>query len=518
MWPPGTPRAPRPLGGAIPPGAMAPTEAVDPLPAGIVPMPDLSPPTGIDVSSRGRRSGLRGLMGRLVDTRGKKILLSVGLGLLVLLVGLGLLGRYRASRRPRPAPKPQPQNLEAIYARGKALMKARKWAEARQVFEQLAAQDPTNSFVRTRLKEIEQNEEAARTLARAKDKLRQGDVLGAGVLAELVPKESVYYEEAQQLVRKAKVERVSKLLAEARALKDKGLEDLAREKVASALKILPDHRPALELRHELGGPPPEEASAPREASGTEPAEESERGEGEGAPLARQGTARPVAPAPRGRPRARPRPRGGVGRPFRRAGGSRGQFLAFYKARNWSAAAAELRRLAAAQRGARARRTKALEAKVRAMAAAFQKAERQKASNSLAAMSAYQKALRLDRAISGGVHGAYIKRQLAKVARAAAGSAFSAGRYAQAYRAAQVARKYGGNSAAVARIMAQLERKAKEIFFKGYVLRDKNLAKAKSYWRLVLRMVPSSSQWYKKANTYLRTYGRPRPASDSTDEL
>ncbi len=498
---------------------MAPTEAVDPLPAGIVPMPDLSPPTGIAVGAAGaQRSGLRGLLGRLVDTRGKKILLLTGLGCLLLLVVLGIVGKYRAGRRSRPVARKETQNLEALYARGKALMKARKWTEAREVFERVAAQDPTNSFVRTRLREIEQNEEASRTLARAQEKLRQGDVLGAGVLAELVPKESVYLEAARQLVRKAKVLRASKLLEEARALKAKGLEDLAREKVTAALKILPDYRPALVLRHELGGPAPEQGASTEEGSPKEVSERAGGAEGGSSIAPRQAVA-VTRPRPRAQGSARPaRPGGGARHAFRRVGGSKGQYLAFYRARNWSAAAAELRRLALSQRGVRARRAKSLEAKVRAMGKAFQKAERLKTSNSLAAMYAYQKAMRLDRAISGGIHGAYIKRQLAKVARAAAGSAFSSGKYAQAYRAAQVARKYGGNSAAVARIMAQLERKAKDVFFKGYVLRDKNLAKAKSYWRLVLRMVPSSSQWYKKASTYLHTYGRPRPSSDSTDEL
>ena len=194
-------------------------------------------------------------------------------------------------------------------------------------------------------------------------------------------------------------------------------------------------------------------------------------------------------------------------------------MGFYRARNWSAAVAELRRLAAAQRGAKARRTKALAQQVQAMAAAFKKAEASKRSNSLAAMYAYQKALRLDRRISGGVHAAYLKSQLAKVARAAAGSAFSSGRYAQAYKAARVARQYGGNNQAVSRIMSQLETKAKAIFYQGYVLRDRNPAKAKAYWRQVLKMVPPSSPWYKKASFYLSSYGKKRARPEGgEDEL
>lgn len=94
-----------------------------------------------------------------------------------------------------------------------------------------------------------------------------------------------------------------------------------------------------------------------------------------------------------------------------------------------------------------------------------------------------------------------------MARAAAGSAFSSGRYAQAYRAVQTARSYGGDTAALRRIMDHLSTKAKSVFNKGYVARNSNLSRAKSYWRKVMRMVPSSNKWHKKAKWFLNNYGK-----------
>ena len=223
--------------------------------------------------------------------------------------------------------------------------------------------------------------------------------------------------------------------------------------------------------------------------------------------------------------SQPRPTNTARSPRRRGGGggagggpTSAGFRAFYKARNWSAAAAELRRIAANQRGARARRTKALAAKVKQMGAAFQRAEANKSRNSYAAMNAYLKALSLDRSISRGTHGSYIRSQLAKVAKAAAGSALSSGRYTQAYRAATVAKRYGGNSAAIQRIMSQLDQKAKSVFNKGYVIKDSNLSKARSHWRQVMRMVPPGSTWYNKAQWFLKNYGKSKSHSSSDDEL
>ncbi len=493
-------------------GPGAATERVDPRPAGIVPQPDISPPTGVVAPPRKR--GFTGFLGRLTDTTGKKIIVFLGLFLILSLLTLAMIAKLKGPPKKRRvvAKQSNQPNLQALYEQALDLVHKKQWSAAEVLLLKMAVADPNNAVIQAKLEEVRKNKEAKSNLAKAKQTLASGDPTGAEVLAKLVGKQTVYYDAAQKLIHAARKQRVDQLLKEAAPLAaDKRFKAMARAKVDKAIALLPDYRPALVLRHQLGGPPPPPESPPPEQKNEPDAKQD------------QDTQSPDKGPVAGRESRPGAPRAPIHRTERNVnrGGTtptNASFRAFYKARNWSAAAAELRRLAANQRGARARRTAALASKVKRMGAAFQRAEANKSRNSMAAMNAYLKALSLDRSISRGVHGGYIKAQLGKVARAAAGSALSSGRYQQAYRAATLARRYGGNSAAVQRIMAQLDQKARGIFNKGYVVKDSNLNKARSYWRQVTRMVPPGSTWYKKAQWFLKNYGKSKSHGSSDDEL
>jgi len=502
--------------GARPPGpeGMAPTLQVDPRPAGIVPQPDISPPTGSVMPPVAKKGGLFGLVARLTDTKLKKVLVFSTLGILAVLMIFAMVKKLK--KPPQKAPQvaePQGPTKEQLYEQGKQLVKEQKWDEAERLYLELAAAEPENPFIKSKLQEIRKNQKARDDYERAEKAFKEGKYGAAKVLAGVVPKETqAYFVKAQGILRKIAEEKAKKLLKEASELKDdKKTKDQAIEKVKEALKEAPNFRPALVMRHELGfgpEPPPlteEEKAAQEEADATDKEDEEDETEVADTSKSEQ-SASSTRPSRRSSTSS-----GGF------VGGSEKKFMGFYKARNWSAAAAELNRMAGTGNTRRAKRLRARAAKVKAVGANLSKGDSNRMSNSVAAMNAYKKALNLDKSAGNGAHGSYIKGRLAKVAQAAAGSAFSSGRYAQAYRAAKTAKAYGGDSAVVRRIMDQLSGKAKDVFNKGYVIRDNNLSGAKKHWRQVLKMVPPSNKWYKKAKWFIGNYAKSKRSGGTSAE-
>jgi tetratricopeptide (TPR) repeat protein len=506
------------------PGGMASTLQVDPRPAGIEPRPDASPPTGSVMPPA--KAGKLGFLKKLTDTKPKKILVFGGLGVVLLLMVLAMVAKVTGKgekKKPKQAATQQAPTADQLYAEGKKLIQQGKWDDAERLFLKLSEADPKNPFIKTKLELIRANQKARDDYQRAKKKFDEGNLVAAETLAKIVEESGEEVEgfrnKARKLLRKIQEKKADELLKEAAALKedDKKKEE-AIKKVKKALEIAPKYRPALVLQHELGAgpapPPLKEGQEPREIA--EAGTDADGGDDGSTEVASRASARPSA---RGRTRrsysSHRYSRGGGGS----VGGSYKKFKAFYKAKNWSAAAAELRRVAASAGGRKGKRLKAKASKVKQVGQAISTGMSNRLRNSVKSMKAFRRALRLDRQVSGGMHSSYIKGQLGKVARAAAGSAFSSGRYAQAYRAVKTARSYGGDNAALRRIMSQLDGKAKQLFSKGYVNRDSNLSKAKSYWRKVLRMVPSSSVWHKKAKWFLNNYGKSKGGgSADEDEL
>jgi transposase-like protein len=108
----------------------------------------------------------------------------------------------------------------------------------------------------------------------------------------------------------------------------------------------------------------------------------------------------------------------------------------------------------------------------------------------------------------------IKSRLGKVARVLATSALASRRYATAYAAVKIARKYGGNSSQLSSVVKQLESAANKLFTRGYTIRTRSPAKAKRLWQQVLKMVPPGSAIYTKAYKWLNSSG---PSYQDEDE-
>jgi hypothetical protein len=114
---------------------------------------------------------------------------------------------------------------------------------------------------------------------------------------------------------------------------------------------------------------------------------------------------------------------------------------------------------------------------------------------------YEEAMQLDARLSRGVHGPYFKGKIGKLELLAAQQSIQAGRYDAAYGEVQSAQRYGVGDGG---LMKQLEAKAGELVQKGQSLQKTNVAQAKSVWRMVIKMVPSSSPSYVKAYALLNS--------------
>jgi tetratricopeptide (TPR) repeat protein len=167
----------------------------------------------------------------------------------------------------------------------------------------------------------------------------------------------------------------------------------------------------------------------------------------------------------------------------------------YKSKDFNGAAQALRLQAKGEKGKAAEKDIALAAKVAELGNHYTKAEADKTKNPTSAVNEYVTALNLDATISKGTHTAYFKGQIGKLAKDAAKSAFSQQKWEDAFKNSQNAQKYGGDDGGVGN---QLKAKAAELNTKAEGMKKSNLNGAKTLWRQVVKMVPSTDAAYTKA--------------------
>ncbi|MFH1130420.1 MAG: hypothetical protein V1754_03735, partial [Pseudomonadota bacterium] len=115
----------------------------------------------------------------------------------------------------------------------------------------------------------------------------------------------------------------------------------------------------------------------------------------------------------------------------------------------------------------------------------------------------KKALEIDRKVGQGLHQSFIRTQLHKTAKHAVVSTFKNRQYARTYWAMEEARKYGPIDPQLQQMEIDLEKRAMDLFTKGYTLRTRSPERAREIWQTVLKMVPPTSVAYQKAASYLQ---------------
>ncbi|HWE29025.1 MAG TPA: hypothetical protein VHB97_13550, partial [Polyangia bacterium] len=188
---------------------------------------------------------------------------------------------------------------------------------------------------------------------------------------------------------------------------------------------------------------------------------------------------------------------GKGAAAREAAPSSAQAMAAYKARDFATAERLFRLEARNQPAKQMEKTIAFANQVRDLKGVVDRAAADEAKNPPAAIKDYDDAIAIDARVGKGMHGAYFRQRMGKLQLPVAQAAFAAGRYEAAFAAALSAQRAGAGDGGVLRA---LDAKAKELTDKGVAVQKTQPAQAKTYWRQVIKMVPTTSP------TYIRAYG------------
>jgi pSer/pThr/pTyr-binding forkhead associated (FHA) protein len=173
----------------------------------------------------------------------------------------------------------------------------------------------------------------------------------------------------------------------------------------------------------------------------------------------------------------------------------------YRQKRFSDAAALLRKAADSAGKRDVGRLRSLAASYAKIGALLDEGQASLVSDAPRALQAFKSALRLDEEFGDGVHDRTIGARIAQAAPAAAGAYMARKDYPEAKAAADIAEKFGaGDSDRVRIVRGSLERKAEELYEEARAAAEAgDDAKAAETARVILRMVPRSSEVYAQAN-------------------
>jgi pSer/pThr/pTyr-binding forkhead associated (FHA) protein/tetratricopeptide (TPR) repeat protein len=429
-------------------------------------------------------------------TKRQKLLIFGGGGVFLLL--LLMLGAKVMLKKKPPPPKPR-VNATAEAAKhfdlGLKHFRAQQWEKARQHYLRVFALAPGFEEAKTYAKRAAAEMKARDAIAAAKAALGTKDYDRSRQQLSTVPSKSVYAAKARKLKQRTDDEQVAKLIAAAKALKEGDDVEGALAKVKQARRIAPTNQVVKQLYGELKG------DSPTRVAGKTPKRN---------PGVRRnpGVKRPYKPR-------RPSGGNGGGRPIRASGSGVKKALASYRNKEWGAAYSALTSTADSQRGRRRSRTLKLAKAVKQVGVNYARGLRTQASNPGAALRYYKLALKYDRKVPRRPHQATLKKQVYKVARIYATTAFTNGNYPGSYSAIKTAKAYGSLDGTLQRLLKRLDKKAMELFTKGYTKNSSSPKQARRLWQTVIRMVPPSSSAYQKAYKWLNN-SSPRYQDEDED--
>jgi pSer/pThr/pTyr-binding forkhead associated (FHA) protein/tetratricopeptide (TPR) repeat protein len=436
---------------------------------------------------------LRLLFGELINTRIKRLIVFGSLGLLIcftLLAGLKSMISAKKGRTSSPVGVglPPDELVAQEFNAGITQYNAKNWEESKQHFLKALQVAPNQDQVRQYVDKASAEIQAREAFERAKKALAGSEFDRARREIAKVNSNSIYHREATTLVQKIDDDEVIKLMARARELKGHGEIDQALEIAKKAQEIAPTSKAIRDLCAEL------KTSAAK-----------------GAKVSKKGPS--IRPTPRPTPALTPTHAATKQTPKPTAPPTTSSgALALYKNRQWSAAYQAFKDYAAKQHGSRGRAAGAVADAAQKTGQFWTKAE--KASSLDQRLRDFQQALTYDQKVSGSPHQAALKEKILQAAQKQVVAALGKGKYSEAYSAIKVGQSMRKNDPALQSAMNTLEKKAQELFNKGYTVRNTNLAQARQIWQTVLRMVPPTNAIYQKAYSWLNNSA---PSDQDEDE-
>jgi pSer/pThr/pTyr-binding forkhead associated (FHA) protein/tetratricopeptide (TPR) repeat protein len=421
-----------------------------------------------------------------------KIAIAAGIVSMLLVLGVGVLWiQKKRGEQAAEQPAAEGSSASSLYLQGVEAVKNRKWDEAEGFFKKARAMDAEIAGVDAQLERIGKERAYAGMLDDARAFLEDGKRGLAVEKVSDIPRESVYYDEGQTLLRENKKLTVEELYTQAIAAFGRDDLELAEEKIVEIREIVPDHGGAAELEERIADA--REKLAEDKAVATTKSSSSK-------------------PRPKPRPKARPDDDWGFGiEPSGKSSSGGGATIvnftkgySLYRSKKFDDAVAFFDDKAKNSSGTWARKASDARDEIKRFKKAYN------AGNSALSSGNYSSAERQlvaarrhDKSVASN---GYFNDELAKkiaTAKAKLGSAkLSAGDYDSAYKYAKDARNYDSGSRELRDLDSALSRKAKSLYVQAANKRKTDPNQAAKLCRTIMSMTPASDDSHKKAKALL----------------
>jgi len=450
-------------------------------------------------------------------------------GAAILCTGLlGVIG-YLWSLDPGPTPRQQQAHAKLVSAID--AIRSSDWNAAESRLNSARELAPNLTGIDTHLQRLETEREAYKALQTARSAAESDNHETAIKQARAVPRSSVYFDEARDLLRRQqRARQINQLLTESRqsARQDDRIEALSS--VEQILKIAPTHSEALQLRHDIkrgafGGKPDEptdetDDDAADDADGaTAVASTSDDTSSESTDRAPRPTTTNTESASAGNDDGSSSDESddsddlwliedsssddGDSSEGAGAAGSMSRGFELYKNQRFDDAISHFETISESG-GSSADRASTVASHIADVQSSLQKGNRAVDNgNWSTAASAFRSALRADKKVDDAGHlSASIQTRIAESFAGQGRSDLESGNYADAFDHYKSAREYDSEHGAVRSLRQALEDKASSLYVQAANSKKTNPAQAATLCRTITSMVPPDSDSHKKAESLL----------------
>lgn len=420
-----------------------------------------------------------------------KLAIAAALVSVALIIGVGVLAWQQKSKTEAPRASVESVTPSGLYLEGVESVKARQWGDAERAFKQARAIDPELANVEAQLERIDRERTFETMLKDARALLDDGKRAAAVARVADIPRESVYFEDGQELLRENKKLTVDELYTQAMAAFGRDDLELAEEKIVEIRDIVPDHEGATRLEE-------------RVASAKEAAE---------AKVEEVSTAS-KSPRPRTKPRRKKEDDWGFGiEPSGGSGSSSGSTkivnftkgYSLYRSKRFKDAIAFFDDAAKDSDGTWASRAERTSTEIKKFQSSYDAGNKAYASGNWArAEKQLLAARRFDTAVAqNGFFGGEVSKKIAGAKAGIGQQKLAAGDYDGAYRYARDARNYDSSSKALRQLNSDLARKAKALYVQAVNKGKTDPAEAAKLCRTIMSMTDSGDDTHKKAKGLLK---------------
>ncbi len=145
------------------------------------------------------------------------------------------------------------QTASQTYLAGVEAVKKREWLRARALFLQTTELEPNFDGIPAQLTRIDHELAAAKLFEDAQADIEQKNNEGALAKVRSISQNSVYFDDAQRLVRQLRQQEVFSIFDDARVNFEKGELNRASELLTELLEIVPSHDGGIELKARIEG-------------------------------------------------------------------------------------------------------------------------------------------------------------------------------------------------------------------------------------------------------------------------